>query len=133
MATVELGYTSCWCGTPFALPMEMLNAARNAGHTVYCPHGHTVCWKETEIDRVRRERDRLKQNLAEKDDEIRRQQSLREGTERQLAAQRGVVTRIKNRVGHGVCPCCSRTFQDLQRHMKTKHSDYAKSELQAAE
>ncbi len=80
---------------------------------------------ETAEQKLRRERDRLAQRIAERDDEIRRQCEMREATERQLSATRGVVTRIKNRVGHGVCPCCNRTFGDLYRHMSTKHPGYA--------
>lgn len=37
-------------------------------------------------------------------------------------------TRTKNRIAKGVCPCCSRTFLDLQRHMQTKHPDFTKQE-----
>lgn len=44
--------------------------------------------------------------------------------QRQLAAQKGVTTRIKNRIGNGVCPCCKRTFTNLARHMKGQHPDY---------
>lgn len=39
---------------------------------------------------------------------------------------RGVVTKTKNRIGKGVCPCCNRTFVELARHIATKHPDYAK-------
>ena len=34
-------------------------------------------------------------------------------------------TRIKNRIAHGVCPCCQRTFENLARHMANKHPDYS--------
>ena len=105
----------------------------------YCPYGHPQHYpkspRESAEDALRRERDRLAQRIAERDDEITRQRGLREATERRLSAQRGMVTRIKNRVGHGICPCCSRTFENLQRHMKSKHADYAvnSSDLVSAE
>lgn len=51
--------------------------------------------------------------------------------ERRLAAQRGVTTRLKNRVANGVCPCCNRTFANLQRHMSTKHKGFIAEEVQA--
>lgn len=44
--------------------------------------------------------------------------------ERSAAAQRGVLTRLKNRVAAGVCPCCHRSFKQLSEHMKMKHPDY---------
>ena len=46
-------------------------------------------------------------------------------TERQLSATRGVVTRTKNRISKGVCPCCTRSFQNLKRHMASKHPEYS--------
>lgn len=35
--------------------------------------------------------------------------------------------------GHGVCPCCNRTFSDLQRHMASKHKGFAAEEVTAPE
>lgn len=40
-------------------------------------------------------------------------------------AEKAAKTRIKNRVSKGVCPCCNRTFQNLQQHMVTQHPDYS--------
>lgn len=120
----------CWkCGCEVWLPDNLYAAARHGAGTIsfFCAYGHNAVFAEgeTETDKLRRERDRLAQRIAEKDDEIKRQRELREGTERQLSATRGVVTRIKNRVGHGVCPCCNRTFGNLAGHMMTQHPDYA--------
>ena len=116
------------CKCEMWIPDNLYAAARRSEKiSFFCPYGHEQHYpqSETEETKLRRERDRLTQRLAEKDDEIRRQRELREGTERRLVATRGVVTRIKNRVGHGVCPCCTRTFGNLSRHMATKHPDYA--------
>ena len=76
-------------------------------------------------EKLRQERDRLIQRMAEKDDEIKRQRDRKEAAQRQASAFKGVVTRTKNRIAGGACPCCNRTFQNLARHMATKHSDYA--------
>jgi hypothetical protein len=111
------------------IPTPLYEAAQRGKGKIsfHCAYGHSnvFCVGDNEETKLRRERDRLQQRLAEKDDEIKRQRDMREGTERQLSATRGVVTRIKNRVGHGVCPCCNRTFGDLARHMHTKHPTYA--------
>jgi hypothetical protein len=37
---------------------------------------------------------------------------------------KGVKTRMANRIKHGVCPCCNRTFLNLQRHMTTQHPSF---------
>ena len=47
-------------------------------------------------------------------------------TEYRRRVLKGQVTKIKKRIGNGVCPCCNRSFEDLRRHMNTKHPDYKK-------
>lgn len=74
---------------------------------------------------MRRERDQLKQQLAQKDDQIAYQRSMRKTTERQLIAQKGQVTKLRKRAKAGVCPCCNRTFVGLQRHMAQKHPEFS--------
>lgn len=119
----------CTCKREMWIPDALYEAAMAAKGKIefFCAYGHSnvFCVGENAETKLRRERDRLAQRIAEKDDEIRRQRELREGTERQLTATRGVVTRIKNRVGRGVCPCCNRTFENLHRHMNSKHPTYA--------
>lgn len=126
MALITFG--TCWkCRCEMALPEELYNAAKRSSEIkIFCSYGHPGVLKEgeTEADKLRRERDRLAQRVAEKDDEIARQRSLREAAERQLSATKGIVTRIKNRVSRGVCPCCNRSFTNLARHMAGKHPGY---------
>lgn len=116
------------CGSAMAIPRELYDAAKRSDKvSFFCAYGHEAVFAkgDTEADKLRRERDRLVQRVAERDDEITRQRELREHTERQLSATRGVVTRFKNRVGHGVCPCCNRTFGNLARHMVSEHPTWA--------
>lgn len=134
MAVFGLDYYNvgecCQCKAPMTLPKELYEAARRSPViSFYCPYGHRQHFSagESDIDKLRRERDRLAQRVAERDDEIARQRGLREETERRLSATKGVVTRIKNRVSHGVCPCCNRTFENLQRHMASEHPAYAEA------
>jgi hypothetical protein len=122
---LELEQTTCWCGTPFALPKRLLESARNAKHTIYCPHGHTVVWKETEEDRLRRERDRLKQREAMLMDE---NAAVLARAQKAEAAKR----KLEKRAAGGVCPCCNRTFLNMQRHMKSKHPNVVPLEQKTA-
>ena len=123
------------CGIVYFFSEDWCGRASSEGKSWKCPNGHGQCFGDSDADKLRRERDRLAQRIAQKDDEIQRQREMRENTERQLSAQRGLVTRIKNRVGRGVCPCCNRSFENLHHHMKTQHPDFAASEApaQAAE
>jgi ATPase subunit of ABC transporter with duplicated ATPase domains len=121
---VELEQTTCWCGTPFALPAELLSAARKSAHTIYCPHGHTVVWKETEADKLRRERDRLKQDQARLEDEKRwAEERASMATVRAEKAERA-KKRLEKRASAGTCPCCSRTFSNMATHMKRQHPEF---------
>lgn len=122
--TIEMGRTTCWCGTPFWLPQRLLESAHKAGHTIYCPHGHTLTWKETEADKLRRERDRLKQEQARLEDEKREAWATANAQlERAQKAERKVKTMTK-RAAAGTCPCCQRTFKNMAEHMKHQHPQF---------
>lgn len=125
-------YSDCIdCGVRYVVPKTVWDKQRKSGGFHHCSNGHNQGWNKSnsQDEIIRRERDRLKQRLAERDDDIRQEREGHKATGRQLSAQRGLVTRIKNRVGHGVCPCCSRSFGNLQRHMASKHPAYAKSDI----
>ena len=121
----HFGY--CWkCKTLMWLPSSLETVARaNANISFYCPHGHSAHYAEGESNeaKLRRERDRLAQQVAQRDDEIKRQRELREAAERQAAAARGQVTKLKRRAAGGVCAHCNRTFSQLARHMHSKHKE----------
>lgn len=95
----------------------------------HCPNGHSRVYRESEADAVRRERDRLKQQLAQKDDEIRAQREHREAAERSAAARKGQITKLRNRASAGVCPCCNRTVSQMARHMASKHPGFKAEEV----
>jgi hypothetical protein len=108
------------CGIEFAAPDKWWAERRKNHDTWYCPNGHSRSFiGETKEDALRRERDLLTQRLAQKDDEIagerRRTEAAREATAK--------AERKLKRVQKGVCPCCTRSFTNLARHMATKHPD----------
>lgn len=106
------------CGVRFFVPLSMYNRAKENSGFFSCPSGHSQGWPkgEAEIDRIRRERDLLKQKMARVEDEKRE-------AERQVETARRETARLRRRVSHGVCPCCARTFVNLARHMKSKHPE----------
>jgi hypothetical protein len=118
---------TCWsagCGIHFAVPLEFDKRNFERGNCFYCPNGHKLYYGEGEADRLRKElaQEKKFKEWAQQDAKIARKN--RERAERQLSATKGVVTKIKKRVGNGVCPCCKRSFTNLRRHMHTKHPDY---------
>jgi hypothetical protein len=119
------GIKCCDCGIAFGVPPVWDKARRNDHRSFYCPNGHSLSYKgESEAEKLRRERDLLKQLIAEKNDDICHEREKREAAERQLAAQKGQVTKLKKRAAAGVCPCCNRTFSQLAAHMRQKHPTY---------
>ena len=117
----------CRCKQDIQLPLELYHAAKRSPNiSFWCAYGHQQHFAEGETNetKLRRERDRLAQQIAQRDDEIRRQRELGEAAERQVSAARGQVTKLKNRASAGVCPCCNRSFPQLRRHMETKHPTF---------
>jgi chromosome segregation ATPase len=114
------------CGEVFGLLKRTDTVLRKSCQTFYCPFGHQMSFSlgDSEATKLRRERDRLTQRLAEKDDEIARQRELQEAAERRVSAARGQITKLKNRAAAGVCPCCTRHFVNLERHMASKHKGF---------
>ncbi len=117
------------CGIPFGVPDYFRAKRLQDKESFFCPNGHSQAYVESESDRLK------KQIASEKaNTEYYRQIAETRGKQRdharlQTRALKGVVTKVKKRVGNGVCPCCQRTFQSLARHMQAKHPEYAKQEI----
>lgn len=115
------------CGCSFSIPKELFDSAKASFHvSFFCPFGHSNYYPkgESEADKLRRELARAQQRLAERDDTIRVIEEARAASERRAAAARGQVTKLRNRVGAGVCPCCNRSFAGLARHMANMHPGF---------
>jgi len=107
------------CGIHYAVDQTVMTYKERAGPNDkdkgwYCPNGHSLIFRESDYDALRRDRDRQKQENARLLERV----SEAEAAEAKAVAER---KRIEKRVHRGVCPCCSRTFSNVARHMKTKH------------
>lgn len=105
------------CAVEFWMPQTLYNTARRDKQQFFCPNGHGQAYVESEADKFRLERDRLAQQVAQRDDAIR-------DKERELVAAKGQITKLRKRASAGSCPCCKRTFSNMAAHMKTKHPDF---------
>lgn len=106
------------CGIVFAVP-SWWESKRRDDHTVwYCPNGHEQHFNSASATEL------LRKALVAKDAQLDQVRAARARAERRAAAARGQVTKIRNRIANGVCPCCNRSFQNLRRHMATKHPHY---------
>jgi NMD protein affecting ribosome stability and mRNA decay len=108
----------CTCGIVFAVPENWRAKKQETGTYFFCPNGHCQCYSESDVVRAKK--------LLE--EEMKRHMiTLTRFNEAERAKQdiTKELIRIKKRISAGVCPCCNRTFQQLARHMKTKHPEQA--------
>lgn len=128
--------TKCWkCQTQFWLPDALHSAARaSADISFFCPYGHSAHFPEgeTEEDKLRRERDRLKQDAARLEDEKRQWMSTANAQLERAQKAEAATAKLKKRSEAGVCSCCNRTFLNMQRHMKSKHPNVVQLEKKSA-
>lgn len=118
--SVRMRGETCWsCGIQFAMPEVWARTKEVDGSGFKCPAGCPLRYGKSQM-----------QELEEK---LSAQRRLTEWAERRTVKERlrhratkGHLTRQKKRTAAGVCPCCNRSFKALQRHMKSKHPDYAK-------
>jgi hypothetical protein len=107
----------CECGGPIALTASLKDQLLRSHKRFCCPLGHWQSYiGETDAERLRKElgavRAKLDQAEAAKRDALLRAE-----------AADNAKARTEKRAKAGVCPCCRRTFQQLVRHMKSKHPE----------
>lgn len=132
--TLEV-YDCANCGITFGVPQEWDTERRADGRGFYCPNGHVLSYHDSTAKR-------LEKTLAEKATlEKRVQNTEKWAREAQAAAEselakrldadflaraaNGKLSRLEKRIANGVCPCCGRHFTNLERHVATKHPDFA--------
>lgn len=109
------------CYVQYAAPAAMFRLKLERGGNWYCPNGHSIHFTETEADKMRRERDAARQQIARVEDEKRL--AVAEAERRATAAERAHRASQK-RASAGNCPCCQRTFSNMAEHMKTQHPEF---------
>ena len=117
------------CGVWYTVPEIVYDCHKREGGYHCCPNGHSRGWEKgsnaIERENIRRERDQLKQDAARLNDELAAERKRAEEAERK-------IVRVHKRAAAGVCPCCNRTFLNVQRHMKSKHPNVVPLEQKSA-
>ena len=109
------------CGVIFGITTEMEARRRSDGATFYCPNGHSMSFGASEAARLKDELKRKQSSLDWYSNANQRERAAREAAENSLRTTKGHLTRAKNRARAGLCQDCNRTFQNVARHMQTKH------------
>lgn len=121
----------CNCGMTFFVPADFRAHRKNDAKLFYCPNGHGQHYSKSEADRLRaqlataeKDKQRAIKEKQWAEESARQNRESRLATERKLTAAKGQQTRLRNRIKNGVCPCCTRTFSNLQRHIATQHPEF---------
>lgn len=133
-ANTQLETVTCaTCGMLYAIPVGLVRSAKRwrgdrrdgKGWSLCCPIGHVWHYVgENDEQRLIRQRDEARDSRArlraELDQMTSAERNQRAAKSRALTANR----KLKHRVAAGVCPCCTRSFANLERHMASQHPDY---------
>lgn len=109
------------CGIAFAIPYSFYRRYKEHGAYVRCPNPKCD-WPSFHI--TESVKDQYEKKLAQEREKARKAAEARAWAEQQLATTQTKLSRLQKRVGNGVCPCCSRSFTNLKRHMTTKHPEF---------
>lgn len=109
--------TCCSCGTIFAISENLKSSRKKDKGLFYCPNGHSQHYTQSDADRLRIQLETAQRELREEKCKTLADQQSRAYVE----IEKSKLERKLKRVHRGVCPCCNRTFENLQRHMATKH------------
>ena len=130
MTTIELGTQlvamECInCGITFAFPASYNARLRETHANFYCPNGHAQAYLgKTEAEKLRDELKREQERITRLQSSVEFWKGREQTKERSLRAHKGIVTKLRKRIAHGVCPCCHRKFKDLRDHMRTEHPEW---------
>lgn len=108
------------CFIHYAMDAELNGRRLRDGGNFYCPNGHSLHYIETEVDRLKKENQNLQNRTKWAEQEA-------DAAKREKTAIKGQLTKTRNRIANGVCPCCHRTFKQLAAHMDNKHPDFKKA------
>jgi hypothetical protein len=123
--TEQLTLVNCAsCALQFAVPESWDRNRRRTGDGFFCPNGHPLTYGKSEADKLKQQLKAKDAQLSSARDQYQAAMNDAMVQRRRASAARGQVTKIKNRVANGVCPCCHRHFPELQAHMATQHPDY---------
>ena len=117
---MEYDFKKCpVCGIHYGVDKDVMDFKRRAPKSDsdrgwVCPNGHSLVFRTSEADEQRQRADRAEQQIAYECDRA-------DAAKRSVSAHKGQITKLRKRAKAGVCSCCNRTFQNLARHMASKH------------
>lgn len=112
------------CGITFGMEETFYNLRKSDHKNWHCPNGcERHFTSKSEADKLREELNSANNLLAIRQSIISDKNQRIEQLGYSVRSLKAAKTKILNRVKNGVCPCCNRTFKDLQNHFKSKHPE----------
>lgn len=102
------------CGAPIAMSEGQQRQFHETGMTIRCVLGHGTVRRQSDLSIARAKLQEAQDRLARAETSLRNEQKAHGATRR-------AKQRLQDRVRNGVCPHCHRSFQNLKRHIASKH------------
>lgn len=103
------------CGIPYGLPEGFIEQRREDHQAWTCPNGCRRHFKPGMSDKQKLANEQARNTALQ--DQL--SAAIREGE-----SIRVTLLRDRARFANSVCPCCNRSFENVRRHMTTKHPEY---------
>lgn len=110
--------TCAKCGVGFAVPTHYEKQRRSDHLGFWCPNGHSNVFSG------KSEEEKLRDQLSQKQAQINRERENLIAAQRENEKAQKQIKTLKKRAAAGTCPCCNRTFEQLSRHMQSKHKAF---------
>lgn len=114
------------CGITYAGPGRFFDDKKSTKKSWYCPNGHSLSFTKSDAEVLQEKLASEKRNAEFWRSRTKSAEADADHARAQANGYKGALTKVKKRVGNGVCPCCNRTFANLNRHMETKHPTFKK-------
>jgi hypothetical protein len=108
------------CGVLFGIEQHHNDQLRESHKAFYCPNGHSMVYGG-ESNKTKAER--LEWQLKQNEESLARALSDGRTYRNEAFTQREKRLKLEKRIKNGVCPHCTRSFQNLKRHIACKHKD----------
>ena len=119
------------CGGVYAISQRYYKKKHEDGGYWNCPYCD-CSWgfseEASELEKARKEAQSQRDNVEWYRNRYAAEQSRHDQTKASLRSHKAAKTRLKNRIANGVCPCCKRHFENLHKHIQTKHPNYNKKD-----
>lgn len=113
------------CGIQFGLGQKHHQRLVESHDWFWCPRGCRIhYYGKTEAEKLQEQLDAAKRREGWARDRAQAWQDQAETAERRRRAEKGAKTKLQKRIANGVCPCCHRSFPNLQQHISGEHPNF---------